>query len=66
MHAVGRLGVISTGILGGLLFETGWDFRKAFISLSFPAVICFAAVAVIDVRSVKSHSGPLPAEDPSS
>jgi hypothetical protein len=66
MHAVGRLGVISTGVLGGLLFETGWDFRKAFISLSFPAVICFAAVTIIDVRSVKSHDNALPADDPSS
>lgn len=64
MHAVGRLGVVSTGVLGALLFETDKDFRKAFISLSSPAFICFAAVTVIDVRSVKTHGNPVPAEDP--
>jgi AAHS family 4-hydroxybenzoate transporter-like MFS transporter len=51
MHAVGRVGAIVSGILGGALIGWGWDFSQIFFALAIPMLICAAAIAVIGLRS---------------
>jgi AAHS family 4-hydroxybenzoate transporter-like MFS transporter len=66
MYAVGRIGAIGSGILGGVLLELGWDFSRIFVALSAPMLISAGAVAVIGIRS--SWGVPLtmiPAAEPS-
>jgi AAHS family 4-hydroxybenzoate transporter-like MFS transporter len=50
MHAVGRVGAIMSGILGGAFLARGWDFSTIFVSLAVPMLISAAAIAVIGVR----------------
>jgi AAHS family 4-hydroxybenzoate transporter-like MFS transporter len=58
MHAVGRVGAIGSGILGGLLLSLGWTLGQIFLGLAVPMLIAGLAVAVIGIRASRDAGAP--------
>jgi AAHS family 4-hydroxybenzoate transporter-like MFS transporter len=50
MNAVGRIGAIGSGIVGGLLLQWEWSLAQIFLALVVPMLICVLAVIVIGSR----------------
>ena len=58
MHAVGRVGAIGSGMLGGLLLGWGWTLAQIFLALAVPMLVVASAVAITGVWKAKVESEP--------
>jgi AAHS family 4-hydroxybenzoate transporter-like MFS transporter len=58
MHAVGRVGAISSGMLGGLLLGWGWTLAQIFLALAVPMLVVASAAAIMGGWKARMASEP--------
>jgi MFS transporter, AAHS family, 4-hydroxybenzoate transporter len=58
MHAVGRVGAIGSGMLGGMLLGWGWTLAQIFLALAVPMLVMALAVAITGFWKAKMASEP--------
>jgi AAHS family 4-hydroxybenzoate transporter-like MFS transporter len=67
MHAVGRVGAIGSGVLGGVLLSLGWTLEQIFLALAGAMLIGGLAMAFMGIWvrvAVTPHSNSVSSASP--